>query len=255
MEGYIVPIDACYELVGHLRRLWRGFGGGDRGPPGDGRLLRAGAAEGGQGGGARRRARRWPRLVTELRFDVLGARAERYAAEPRFVLRLRIESDADEPIHALMLRCQLRIEPQRRRYDGSEEERLYAVFGLPSGWGESLRPFLWTHVATAVAGFTGSTEVDLHVPCTYDMEVAATRYLHALGDGDIPTILLFSGRVFTRGRAGSVVEPVSVLYEGDVLHPYRASSAQDLSIGFEATVQGVFADMPTSTATLERTEA
>jgi hypothetical protein len=23
-----VPIDACYELVGHLRRLWRGFDGG-----------------------------------------------------------------------------------------------------------------------------------------------------------------------------------------------------------------------------------
>jgi hypothetical protein len=25
---YLVPIDACYELVGHLRRLWRGFDGG-----------------------------------------------------------------------------------------------------------------------------------------------------------------------------------------------------------------------------------
>ena len=27
-ECYIVPIDACYELVGHLRKLWRGFDGG-----------------------------------------------------------------------------------------------------------------------------------------------------------------------------------------------------------------------------------
>jgi hypothetical protein len=27
-ECYIVPIDACYELVGHLRMLWRGFDGG-----------------------------------------------------------------------------------------------------------------------------------------------------------------------------------------------------------------------------------
>ena len=27
-EGFIVPIDACYELVGHLRRTWRGFDGG-----------------------------------------------------------------------------------------------------------------------------------------------------------------------------------------------------------------------------------
>ena len=28
VECYIVPIDDCYELVGHLRRLWRGFDGG-----------------------------------------------------------------------------------------------------------------------------------------------------------------------------------------------------------------------------------
>lgn len=27
-EAYLVPIDACYELVGQLRRLWRGFDGG-----------------------------------------------------------------------------------------------------------------------------------------------------------------------------------------------------------------------------------
>ncbi|MGH9300907.1 MAG: DUF5947 family protein [Acidimicrobiales bacterium] len=27
-ECFIVPIDACYELVGQLRRLWRGFDGG-----------------------------------------------------------------------------------------------------------------------------------------------------------------------------------------------------------------------------------
>jgi hypothetical protein len=27
-ECYLVPIDACYELVGQLRRLWKGFDGG-----------------------------------------------------------------------------------------------------------------------------------------------------------------------------------------------------------------------------------
>jgi len=27
-DCYIVPIDACYELVGHLRLMWRGFDGG-----------------------------------------------------------------------------------------------------------------------------------------------------------------------------------------------------------------------------------
>lgn len=28
VEVFLVPIDACYELVGHLRRLWQGFDGG-----------------------------------------------------------------------------------------------------------------------------------------------------------------------------------------------------------------------------------
>jgi len=27
-EAFVVPIDACYELVGEVRRLWRGFDGG-----------------------------------------------------------------------------------------------------------------------------------------------------------------------------------------------------------------------------------
>jgi hypothetical protein len=27
-EAYVVPIDACYELVGEVRRLWKGFDGG-----------------------------------------------------------------------------------------------------------------------------------------------------------------------------------------------------------------------------------
>ncbi len=27
-DAFVVPIDACYELVGHVRRLWRGFDGG-----------------------------------------------------------------------------------------------------------------------------------------------------------------------------------------------------------------------------------
>ena len=27
-ECFLVPIDACYELVGHLRLLWKGFDGG-----------------------------------------------------------------------------------------------------------------------------------------------------------------------------------------------------------------------------------
>ena len=28
VEAFLVPIDVCYELVGQLRMLWRGFDGG-----------------------------------------------------------------------------------------------------------------------------------------------------------------------------------------------------------------------------------
>jgi hypothetical protein len=27
-QAYLVPIDACYEFVGRLRMMWRGFDGG-----------------------------------------------------------------------------------------------------------------------------------------------------------------------------------------------------------------------------------
>lgn len=29
-RSYLVPIDACYEFVGRLRMLWRGFDGGQQ---------------------------------------------------------------------------------------------------------------------------------------------------------------------------------------------------------------------------------
>jgi hypothetical protein len=147
--------------------------------------------------------------MTSLAFDVVGARAEPHAAAPTIMLRLRIEEADGGRIHALALRCQIRIEPQRRRYSPEEECKLYELFGDPPHWGDSLRPFLWTHVSATIPGFTGSTEIDLPVECTYDFEVAGAKYLHALGDGEIPLLLLFSGTVFTRGASGFSAEPVA----------------------------------------------
>jgi Family of unknown function (DUF6084) len=146
--------------------------------------------------------------VLELSFDVLEARAEPYAAVPTLAFRLRVGAAPDVAIHAIGLRCQIRIEPQRRRYSPAEESRLLELFGETPQWGESLRPFLWTNVSATITGFTGVTEADLPVPCTYDFEVAAAKYLHGLGDGEIPLNLLFSGTVFSRGGAGFTAEPV-----------------------------------------------
>ncbi len=147
--------------------------------------------------------------MTSLAFAVVDAGAEAHAAVPTIMLRVRVTETEGGTVHALALRCQIRIEPQRRRYQADEESRLYELFGETPRWGDSLRPFLWTHASTTIAGFTGSTEFDLPIECTYDFEVAAAKYLHALAAGEIPLILLFSGTVFTRGERGFAAEPVS----------------------------------------------
>ena len=144
-----------------------------------------------------------------LAVEVVDAKAEPYAAVPTLLFRLRVEESSGEPVHALALRAQLRIEPQRRHYSADEEDRLYEQFGPTPQWGESLRPFLWTHVGAMLPGFTGRSEFDLPVPCTYDFEVTAARYLHALGEGEVPLAFLFSGTQFSHGDAGFNAQPVA----------------------------------------------
>jgi hypothetical protein len=147
--------------------------------------------------------------MTDLHFEVVGARTELHAAVPTIMFRTRAVEADGRRVHAVALRCQIRIEPQRRQYSEQEEERLYELFGDTPQWGNSLRPFLWTHVSSTVGRFEGATEFDLPVECTYDFEVAGAKYLHSLGDGDIPLIFLFSGTVFTQGESGFSAEPLS----------------------------------------------
>jgi hypothetical protein len=157
--------------------------------------------------------------VTNLSFEVVDARAEPHAAVPTIMFRLRVEEADGFSIHALALRCQIRIEPQKRRYSVDEEERLYELFGETPQWGDSLRPFLWTHVSTTIGKFDGVTEFDLPVECTYDFDIAGAKYLHGLTDGDIPLVLLFSGTVYTKGETGFSAEPLSWSLESSYKMP------------------------------------
>jgi len=134
--------------------------------------------------------------VTELSFDCVGARADRYAVVPSMMLTLRISETSGQRVEAIALRCQIRIEPARRQYTDAEAERLSDLFGETQRWAETLKPVQFTTVALMVPGFTGSTEVDLPIPLTYDMEIGATRYFAGLEDGEVPLLLLFSGTVF-----------------------------------------------------------
>ena len=146
--------------------------------------------------------------MTGLAITVLSSQPDPYAASPTLVLRLRIDAPEAEPVHAMVLKSQIRIEPQRRRYSTAEEQRLVELFGDAPRWGETLKPFLWTHVSTTVAEFTRSVEIDLPVPCSYDFEVAAAKYLHSIGGRRIPLVLLFSGTVFSYRNGGLIVQPI-----------------------------------------------
>ncbi len=157
--------------------------------------------------------------MTALAFEVVGAAPEPHAAQPTIMFRLRASETEGGSVHALALRCQIRIEPQRRRYGADEEVRLFEMFGETPRWGDSLRPFLWTHVSTTIGGFTGSTEFDLPVECTYDFDIAGAKYLHSLSDGEIPLLLLFSGTVFTRGDSGFAAERISWSQEASYRMP------------------------------------
>ena len=143
-----------------------------------------------------------------LRFSVLDIVPEAYAVSPSLSVRLGVEETSGEVVHAAVLRCQVRIEPQRRPYSDAEAEGMRDLFGPRARWSETLRPYLWLQTTTLVPGFTTSTVVDLPVPCSYDFEVAAAKYLSALDDGTVPLNLLFSGTVFVRGETGFSVRQI-----------------------------------------------
>jgi hypothetical protein len=143
-----------------------------------------------------------------LEIRVLDVAPEPWAAVPTMRFRLQLTEPAGHPIHAIALQCQIRFEPHRRRDTHEEQARLLELFGLPEQWTTSRRPFPWLTTSLVVNGFTGVTEVDLAVACTYDLDVVATKYLHALDQGVVPLLLLFSGTVFSRGVEGFQAERI-----------------------------------------------
>jgi hypothetical protein len=146
--------------------------------------------------------------MADLVFGCTSARAERYTATPTLSFALTITESSGVPVHAIALRCQIRIEPHRRRYSAAEARRLHDLFGDTSRWADTVKPIQLAIVTTMVPAFSALTEIDLQLPCTYDLEVASARYLQALDDGTIPLLLLFSGTIFVAEGSGFAVELV-----------------------------------------------
>jgi hypothetical protein len=135
--------------------------------------------------------------MPDLDFHVEGVSVTTFAATPTLAFKLQIVDAAGEAlIHSVVLRCQIQIAATRRRYEAAEQERLADLFGEPDRWSQTLRSMLWTHASVVVPPFSAETTVELPVACTFDFNIAATKYFYALETGDVPLLFLFSGTVF-----------------------------------------------------------
>jgi hypothetical protein len=146
--------------------------------------------------------------VPDLRFQVEGASPTPRAVTPELSFHVRIANAEPQPVHSIALRVQVQVDPVRRRYTPAEQENLRELFGEPERWSKSLHPLLWTNASVNVGAFTGDILVDVPVPCTFDFNVAMTKYVYGLQDGELPTSFLFSGTVFFAGPVGLQVAPI-----------------------------------------------
>ncbi|MDQ2707369.1 MAG: DUF6084 family protein [Actinomycetota bacterium] len=146
--------------------------------------------------------------MPDLSFACTGAIPEPFSVSPSMQFMLRINETTGVRMHSIALRCQIRIEPHKRRYDGNEAARLIELFGDTSRWGDTLKPMQLAMTTVMVTGFTDSIDVPMPVPLTADIEVATAKYFHGLDNGDIPLLMLFSGTAFYQGEAGLQVELV-----------------------------------------------
>jgi hypothetical protein len=149
--------------------------------------------------------------MPDLQFMIESVEVVQYASTPLLAFKVRIANNpSEEVIHTVALRAQIQIEVTRRKYDSNEQARLLDLFGEPERWSQTLRNMLWTHASVVVPRFTGSVLADIPVPCTFDFNVAATKYFHGATSGDLPLCFQFSGTVFYQKEGETLqVAPIS----------------------------------------------
>jgi hypothetical protein len=136
---------------------------------------------------------------------------------PTLRFPLAIDAPDGRPVRSILLDVQIQIAARRRAYGAAEDERLLELFGARERWSTTLHTLLWTRITLVVPPFTGATVVDLDVPCSYDLEVTASRYFAALEDGEVPLELLFSGTVFF-SHPGGALQAARIPWDHEVEH-------------------------------------
>jgi len=141
--------------------------------------------------------------MPELAFEVTGVDAAVRGLVPLLHFKLAITNQPpNEQVQSVILQAQIQIQAPQRAYSPDEKEKLFELFGEPDQWGQTLRNKLWAHTNTTVPAFQGSAEATLSVPCSYDLNLAGTKYFFAIEQDDIPLLFLFSGTIFYAGADG-----------------------------------------------------
>jgi Family of unknown function (DUF6084) len=133
-------------------------------------------------------------------FSVLDVEPVPHAAAPALRFHMHVDDPAGRDVHTIALSTQIQIDPARRAYDAPTMARLVELFGPPERWASTTQALGWAHVSALVPGFTGAASFVLDVPCTYDLEVAASKYFYSLPDGEVPLSFLFNGMVLYAGE-------------------------------------------------------
>lgn len=136
-------------------------------------------------------------VMPNLAFKVTGVEAVQRGLTPLLEFTVEIgNSSPQNVIESILLHAQIQIQSRTRTYSTDERERLVELFGVPDNWDQTLRSQFWAHTQTITPPFSERTEIRLPVPCTYDLNVAVTKFFYALNEGSVDLLFLFTGTIF-----------------------------------------------------------
>src|SRR5262249_28580926 len=121
----------------------------------------------------------------DLDFAIESAEPLKFGVAPHVVFKLNVANNSAAAIHSVILRCQVQLEAARRHYTADEQAELQDLFGEANRWGETMHSLLWANTSTVISAFSTDTTVDLPIPCTFDFNVATTKYFAGIKAGDI----------------------------------------------------------------------
>jgi hypothetical protein len=139
--------------------------------------------------------------MPDLQFEIISAEVKPYAAVPTLAFYLQIKNGVEnEQVYAVALKCQLMIEAVKRRYNEDDKNRLYELFGDHTRWDETLRTIFWQIINVPVPSFMNKTVIEINVPCSEELRIAAGKYFYAVREGSVPLNFLFSGTLFYQSK-------------------------------------------------------